>query len=530
MPRDLPPEITEALIRHLPTRRWYADKTRAITRLHLRESVPIRDADASTRELWWLEVENDAGQQSTYLLPIAIEPQSAAQTDVIARWPSSEPGHDSRWLTEASADPAVWRQVLAWIDRGDTVPTSRGRVIGRRGRQRMDVDPSAPPIRVQTRQQSHSSAIVGDCALLKLFRRLETGTHPEWEIGAYLAGFSTPVPVPRWYGVLEYQADSGETQCLAVLQEYIPNEGDAWSLTLTELGRYLAEDRRPAAIDVTGSVGTPIELLRQVRSEDSSAAETLGPFGELVTRLGSQTGVLHRALGAASGDPAFRPEFMTDEERERWRRSLIATAEEALDRLSASVSCLPAAHQALAQRVLSRQASYRAPFEHWEPSRLRAPVLRIHGDYHLGQVLWTGHDFVILDFEGEPDRSLEERRERRTPLKDVAGMLRSFHYAAHADLMGLIPGVDSTTDVTAMADRRRRLDRWYAAAATLFLRGYLTSIEDAPWRPDDAELAWLLELSLREKLLYELRYELNHRPDWAVIPLAGMAEVLGLVD
>jgi maltose alpha-D-glucosyltransferase/alpha-amylase len=258
--------------------------------------------------------------------------------------------------------------------------------------------------------------------------------------------------------------------------------------------------------------------------------EITGPYLASAELLGRRTAELHVALSNESEDAAFAPEPMTDFYRQSLYHTLLGATDRALQLLRQRLKEMPRGLQADAKRVLDLDGEIRKRFRQIRDRKITAMRIRCHGDYHLGQVLYTGKDFVIIDFEGEPLRPLSERRIKRSPLRDVAGMLRSFDYAPHAALAGL----GGTTTVFRATDRaalKPWARYWTAWVGTAFLREYVATVERA--RPaasilprSTEDLASMLSAFLLEKAMYEVGYELNNRPDWAAIPLRGIRSLL----
>jgi maltose alpha-D-glucosyltransferase/alpha-amylase len=242
--------------------------------------------------------------------------------------------------------------------------------------------------------------------------------------------------------------------------------------------------------------------------------------------LGRRTGELHRALASGTDDPDFAPEPFTPMDQRSLYQSLRNGARRAFQLLARRESTLPEPVAADIRRIVEAEPQVEARYRSILEARLTAQRIRVHGDYHAGQVLWTGRDLVIIDFEGEPARPLSERRRKRPALVDVAGMIRSFHYAAHGtQIHSDQPGVARPGDPAALEPW---LAFWYLHVSAAFLRGYRESAADGVFVPQgDDEFARLLDAFLLEKAIYELGYELNNRPDWISIPIRGITELLG---
>jgi trehalose synthase-fused probable maltokinase len=367
-------------------------------------------------------------------------------------------------------DPTVGRVLLRHFE-GAELPTERGGALIFRPTHVFHsvVHERLEPIGPLRGEQSNTSLRFGDALILKLFRRLHFGPNPDVEIGWFLTGHTSFDGTPPVAGSLTYLTPEGEQADLVLLQQFEPNRGDAWTTTLARVATVLD--------------GEPISA-------------TL-PF---IRRLAATTAELHAAL--ASGTDTFSPELIDSQQVDTW---VAALSEE----LRLTARALAARGIDVEESALLERAAGLA--------ELRACLaIRHHGDYHLGQVLERDDaSYAIIDFEGEPSRPLAQRREKHTPLRDVAGMLRSFDYARHAALR-------SSGDV-GDAGRSRAAADWYVNAREAFLDQYLSVIRahSRTLIPDAIE-APLAALEL-EKAAYEVRYELNNRPDWLPIPLAAFA-------
>jgi maltose alpha-D-glucosyltransferase / alpha-amylase len=265
-------------------------------------------------------------------------------------------------------------------------------------------------------------------------------------------------------------------------------------------------------------------MLERARGEaPEDAGHWIGAYLERAHLLGQRTGELHSVL-AAGTEKAFAPEGFSTLYQRSVYQALRGAAAEAFGLLRRALAGLPEEPRAEAERVLALERRATELYGGLLDGKLDALRTRVHGDYHLGQVLWTGHDFVILDFEGEPARPLGERRIKRSPLRDVAGMVRSFHYASHAPLFGQGATAVRPEDTARLEPWARY---WYGVVAAQFLRGYLAAAAPGGFLPTEPrQLALLLDVFLLDKALYELGYELNNRPDWALLPLRGIRALL----
>ncbi len=255
------------------------------------------------------------------------------------------------------------------------------------------------------------------------------------------------------------------------------------------------------------------------------AQDTIGSYLESARQLGERTGELHVALASDRKDPAFSPEPYTDFNRRALYQSMRSLADQSLALLGQRLKSLPEEIHADAAKVLSLENDIFKRFQMLTEKKIKAMRMRCHGDYHLGQVLYTGKDFVIIDFEGEPARPVSERRLKRSPLRDVAGMLRSFHYAVISALRGDALRPEDLPNLEPWS----RL--WHTWVCVAFLKSYFDATKDVRILPEsNSDLKILLDIHLLEKAAYELAYELNNRPDWVKVPLQGILELMQAND
>ncbi|MEO8008691.1 MAG: putative maltokinase, partial [Betaproteobacteria bacterium] len=350
---------------------------------------------------------------------------------------------------------------------------------------------------------SNTVVTLGEKLFLKGYRRLRDGLNPELEMGRFLTEvvrYPHCVPV---LGALEYFGADKRVLTLAMVQGYVSNQGDGWGYTLGYVERFLEELRN--------SCGKAFAA--------GAVVDAHGGFLALVSMLGQRTAELHLALATRTGDAAFDPEPLASSDIVAFKQRAAGEAGTTLELLRERLSQLPATAQADAQDVLARRDALLSRITASAAESSGGIKTRYHGDYHLGQVLVTGTDFVIIDFEGEPARSFNDRRAKSSPLRDVAGMLRSFNYARWSALRHVAHNAD---DMARLAPAARA---WELAARETFLSAYAKTMALAESAmPVNADLLGLFEL---EKALYELRYELNNRADWVQVPLQG---VLALID
>ncbi|MHC4990526.1 MAG: phosphotransferase, partial [Planctomycetota bacterium] len=329
-------------------------------------------------------------------------------------------------------------------------------------------------------------------------------------------------------GALEYTDGRSETATLGLLQAYVESEGDGWRYTLDELADFY--EQLSARRQEIGTAPQPPPIGTMAADElPEDAVELFGRSLPSIELLGQRTAEMHAALAARSDDPAFAAEPFTLMYQRSLYQSLRNSARRSLALLRARRHTLAEPLQRPAEELIGREQDLVERLMLVSNRPLSGMRTRIHGDYHLGQVLWTGRDFVIIDFEGEPARALSERRLKWTPLRDIAGMFRSFHYAAHAALREQVQRGLLTGDRLEMNFFEPWAAYWHAVVTGLLLSAYRSRLNELDNRllpADETGVQTLLDAWVLEKAMYEVAYELNNRPDWVGIPLRGALEVL----
>jgi maltose alpha-D-glucosyltransferase/alpha-amylase len=448
------------------------------------------------------------------------DPVDAPENAVIARVRTGE----GEWtLFDALADPGLGRALLDAITRRRTFQGLAGRLVGshsgsfRRVRGPADVSLEPSPLQAE---QSNTSVVYGDRLVLKLFRHLEDGENPDLEIGRFLTEQVGFPHIPPVAGSIEYRSRRGRPMTVGMLQGFVANEGDSWGYTLDVLNHYLEDVLTQQPEQREPSLPRRRSMLELAHKKlPPLALESFGAYLESARLLGRRTAELHVALASNKEDPRFAPEPFTHLYQRSLYQSMRTLTEGVFRVLRSKARDLPQAVQ-----ILDLQGAIEERFRRILEPKIEALRIRCHGDYHLGQVLYTGRDFVIIDFEGEPARPLSERRIKRSPLTDVAGMIRSFHYAAYTALMGQTGGA---TPVENPAVLEPWALFWYSWVSATFLQSYLEVPATAAFLPPSGEdLRTLLDLFLLEKALYELGYEVNNRPQWLRIPIEGVIQLL----
>ena len=408
-------------------------------------------------------------------------------------------------LVDALSQDGLALAVIDAINREATMPLEGGEI---RCRKTPIFERVALPERFAVRrpavEQSNSSVFFEEYGMLKIYRRLQPGPHPEIEMSRFLVERAEFANTPPLLATLEVALDSesgAEEHALGVLFGFVRNQGDGWTQALNYLTRYLDD-----ALLSTG--GEPTDL-----------ADPDVFFLMLARQLGIRTAEMHRALAEHGGDhPDFVPEPIGPEDITEWRNELAAAAAEMLSQLERRRHSLPAPAQDLAERLLALREELFGQICTLIPDEVRAQKTRFHGDFHLGQVIVVQNDFFIIDFEGEPARPLASRRRKSSPLRDVAGMIRSFDYAAVTAVRQLTearPAAESRMTELAEAWRQRAVDG-FRAAYRKTMRGC------AAYPASKKQAREMTAFFILEKAVYEVSYELAARPAWVGIPLKGI--------
>jgi maltose alpha-D-glucosyltransferase/alpha-amylase len=531
--------LEDRLIEYLQTQRWFGGKARDVKGAAFVETVPV-SFDSSKACMTEVQIEYTEEDPETYVLPLAFaageradqirqsSPNAILAEVTVAEKEATTPGV----VYDAVLDKDFCKSLIDMIARRRQLRGLGGDFVAaptralRNGKVRNITNLEVASMRLE---QSNSSIVFGDELILKLFRKAEEGVNPDLEIGYFLTERVGFQHTPSVAGTIEYRTKRGQTAAVGILQHYVPNEGDAWRHTLDQLSQYL--DR--AATRPAGEIEGLKDLLRPMAFVDRLqhtpippvAVELIGPYFENVKLLGRRTAELHVVLASNTDDPDFAPEPFSVLYQRSLYQSMRNHSGQMFQLLRRNLNTLRGAVLDEALKVVDLQSEVLSRFRTILSRKINAKRTRIHGDFHLGQVLYTGKDYVIIDFEGEPARPLTERRIKKTPLRDVAGMLRSFHYAAYTSLFGHLGSAIVRPEDLAAVEPWARL--WNVWVASTYLDSYLEHAKPGGFLPENREeLNILLNVYLFDKALYELGYELNNRPDWVRIPLTGILQLL----
>jgi maltose alpha-D-glucosyltransferase/alpha-amylase len=528
--------LETALPAYLRTRRWFCGNGRSIDSVQIRDTVAV-PCDGTSAQITGIEVHYTEGDSETYVLPIAFAvvraqppvaredyPQSAICRLLVRGKRNGSAGQVEGVLYDALEERAFAQALLAAIGKRKRFKGTGGELVGSRPPafrnlwERGQPPPAPAPMKGE---QNNTSIDFGGRWLLKVFRRVEVGVNPELELGRFLTDRTPFAHIAPTAGALEYRRGRNESVTVAVLHGYVANEGTAWRYTLDSLRQYYERSLTPSEALKELDLPHRAVLDRVAEEIPRAVVDRIGTYLESARLLGQRTAELHLALASATDDPAFAPEPFSSLYQRSLYQGQRGQTRKAFELLRKHLKLLPEPTRAEAQAIVGREEEVltriRAIFER----KITAQRLRCHGDYHLAQVLYTGKDFVLIGLEGQIHRPISERRLKRSPLRDVASMLRSFHYAALSALEG---SGFRPEDVEAL---RPSVPFWHRWVSVAFLKGYLTAAAAGSFLPRDrAELAVLLDFYLLKRAINELRYELTLHPQQAKIPLQGLAQML----
>lgn len=544
----------EVLPQYLKSCRWFGGKGKIIQEISIVEHLPLFN-NSNVSYLLFLDVKYVEGTRDLYLLPVSFELTKKAGEPseemvveglrvkldyewltiksklIMEEFPQSVmarlyAGGDEGILYDGAYDSRLRESLLALIARRRKLRGRSGELIGQQGKMfRRLLHNKEIPLNSQTLkvEQTNTSIVYEDRFYFKLFRNPKEGINPDQEIVQFLTEKTGFQNIPPFAGSIEYQRPGSEPIVIGLLQKFTPNQGDAWTYTQDAIRRYFEK--------VLSKIGETPEVLKAPASFfDIDLAHLSSPllefieghYLEMTALLGKRTAEMHLALSSVTEEEDFAPEPFSMLYQRSVFQSMRTLLNRVLQDLKNNVRKLPEPLQQEASFIIQSEKKIINSLQKFTSRKFSAMRIRIHGDYHLGQVLYTGKDFIIIDFEGEPERELSERRLKHSPFKDVAGMVRSFHYAVNT---ALFKEASVRPKDTSLLQPWANL--WYQYVSWIFLKSYFDTVENAPFIPSDREeLKIMLNAYLLEKAVYEVGYELNTRPDWVIIPLRGIRDLM----
>ncbi|MGH7889551.1 MAG: putative maltokinase, partial [Thermodesulfobacteriota bacterium] len=520
----------EILPVYLERCRWFGGKARKMQGTKIVENIPMENGSSFT-QLLFIEVQYVDGLSDVYLLPVSfssendVEKISKENPQAVISYLKC--GDTKGYMYDGIYGEGFRTTLVQLIGKRQSVKGINGEITTYSGKiAKNNHKAIAIPLeksQVLKAEQSNTSLLYGNKLFFKLYRKLDEGINPDLEIGKFLSEEVLFSNVPSFAGAVEYRREGVPSVVLGLLQNYVPNQGDAWKLTLDSLRGYF-ERVLSRKSEVKEIQKASLSLLDTAFQEIPVLFHELigGVYLEMTRLLGKRTAELHLALSSNTEDPNFAPEPFSMLYQRSLYQSMQSLTKKVFGVLRKNLKNFSDDSRQELDQILGFEKKIMECFRSLLRKKVAAMKIRIHGDYHLGQVLYTGNDFVIIDFEGEPLRALSERRLKRSPLRDVAGMIRSFHYAAFSSIFNYMP---------IKPEEQKQLETWaflwYKNVVAMFLRSYLDTVKDAPFIPRDKdELNVMLRAYLIEKAVYEIGYEMNNRPEWLIIPMKGIKDLI----
>jgi len=514
-------KLADLLPDYLASRRWYRTKTKTISGIEPQDIIEF--VNASVKVLI-VAVNYTDGETDRYILALTMAPGDVeAGEELFAQIVT--PAGERATLHSAFGNMEFRDDLLDAIICERQVSGREGSLVATRTsalREKCGAQQKTESF-VSRAEQSNTSVIYRDRYILKLFRKLESGIQPDVEVGTFLTerGFRN---TPAVLGNIEYRPrNSVSGYGTAILQQFVPNKGDAWKYTLDSLQSFFERALQSKRIAPTFSTEHPLNLIGE--EIPPKLRLFVGDYLDSAALLGKRTAEMHAALAGSTNVPDFEPEAFTSDDSAVLSEELLRQSEQTFGLLRGKQGSISGELAESVDKLLKFESQIAARFVAIRNHPISAVRIRFHGDYHLGQVLYTGQDFMIIDFEGEPARPLAERRAKALALRDVGGMIRSFQYAAFAALFGQVPGIPTDPESKKVVEGWAAA--WNAVVSSTYLRGYFERAGDAAFVPVSwQERRVLLDAFLLQKALYEVSYELNNRPDWLPIPLRGILSLM----
>ena len=502
--------------------RWFGGKAKVVSKVSIHKAISVK-VDGDTHFLTVIEVDYVQRLPELYFLPLAFLPSDSIMErveytvqSVVCR---AEIQGKTGFIMDSSYDKqfrdflfvSMGKEMKIKVDDGGTLLFNSGVFA------KIDVNKDIDS-KILRADQSNTAIIYNDQYFFKFYRKLENEINPELEIVQFLSEHTTFRNSPRYAGSVEYRDQEGGVIVFGLLQQKVENQGDAWTMSVDSVGRFYERVMAKAK-----TVKLP-KLINKSSIKFEEAPDVIQEFigrgfYERMVRLGQRTAEMHIALGSNTTNPAFTPEGFTANYQRSLYSSLRKLVKDRFNLLEATLPKLVPEVQDFARKVLAMENDIMQCFSEVYQLKIKAHKIRIHGDYHLGQVLFTGKDFVIIDFEGEPGLSFSERRLKKSALKDVAGMMRSIHYAAFGKIL-----LNENYRDRDLEFLESWAEQWQHYVSRFYLGAYMERMNLGTTLPTEADV--LIRTFLLEKAIYELGYELNGRPDWTIIPLRGIHYIM----
>jgi maltose alpha-D-glucosyltransferase/alpha-amylase len=510
--------------------RWFGSKTRRIKNIQVKENMEVGDKFQNASWLI-LEIQYTEGVSELYQLPLAFyivqHEEDLRHIDKKGIIGKLVIGNDEGVLIDAVYDESFRNILFTNLQKGKKIKVGTDQLVFNTTVKANFKSENEIHSKILNAEQSNTSLIYNGKYFMKLYRKVDNTINPDLELTRFLTEKALFPNVPNFLGDISLFHKDKSLTVMALLQDAVPNQGDAWEYTKDAIQRYfervLIQPKSEVVPELSADLSTPLTF----QEISPSLQDLIGYiFAERIFLLGKRTGEMHQALAGHPQDPNFSPEAFSLHYQRSLFSSLQSLTRGAFQSLRQNLKNLPDGIREEAEEVLHMKDQVLKMFKRIFSHKITTMKIRNHGDYHLGQVLWTGKDFVIIDFEGEPARAYSERRLKRSPLRDVAGMIRSFHYASYSTLLQDQFGTQKQEE-----GMRDWAEVWFHHISRFFIQGYLEQVKGQDFLPqEEGDLKILLDTFLLEKAVYELNYELNNRPDWVLIPLRGIKSIINRYD
>ena len=521
-------QLQDLFSQYMPNSRWFRGKAKRIKNVEIKDTIPLTEGPLKSF-IFLIEVIYIEGKNEQYVIPISLITGEEA-TEIKNKHPEAlmaivEVDGNEGILYDGSYNKNIRDLFFQLIYQKSKVKSRNTEIAGipsKKISKKVKKSELPVPSKVLLAEQSNTSVLYDSRFFFKLYRSPEEGNNPELEIIKTLTENTTFRNFPTYAGSLEYHKKDDESSALGILVDFVPNEGNAWEFTQSAIGRYFDQiiaDKSQLMAEIEDENVDVVELIGEQKMKD-----LIGRFFiEMIELLGQRTAEMHLALASVKSKKEFVPEPFSLLYQKSLYQSFRTLIKRTVNQMKSSKRKLNTEQKELIDDIIKNEELLLTTIKHTlEKKKIHTSKTRIHGDYHLGQVLFVGKDFMIIDFEGEPTRSLTARKLKHCPFKDVAGMLRSFHYAIYMGQLEnkwKIPG-----DVDFL---KPWLEAWYEVVEKAFLESYLKTAGNASFIPEEQqEINNLLSVYTIEKAIYEADYEFNNRPDWLHIPLNGLKKIL----
>jgi maltose alpha-D-glucosyltransferase / alpha-amylase len=529
--REFTAALAYVMADYIKSCRWFEGANRQIQRIVVEESISFGRKE-SLNYLLLIRAAFTTSSDEIYMVPVSFASSEQSRQQVLAEFPHcviAELQLQDRkgLLYEGSHNQQLQDELLDMVVQRRSVKKGHVELAGDHGSSlRTLLKSGALPgkVRVVKGEHANTSIVYGNSLFLKLYNKPGHGPNPEIEISRYLTEESGFDGCPRYAGSLELRAGEAEPMAIGILLEYVQHESDAWNYSLDSFEQYAARaaSQKKTMNDLCGALNAAGGQGSAVPTE--AVRELIGAFYlDMVALLGNRTAQMHRAMASFTEQYDGGGEPLSMYYQKSLYQSMRSLAQRVLGEVERRLSGLDQAAAAAAGDIVARKQEILARFANITKKKITGMKIRIHGDYHLAQVLYTGKDFVITDFEGEAALPLSERHLKRSPLRDVAGMMRSFHYAAHAAT--LLRPVGPYGDAHELTDWA---DLWHHYVSRTFLSAYLEVVRADDFVPrEDGDIQTLLEAFLLQRALFELGDDLRDRPEWLGVSAHGIRQLLG---